>query len=266
MAGSELVVLYVCGSIALLGYARWVYLVLRLRTLAAVTPRRVVMLILPPLCIVLVVAALRVLAAHDVRDDPRYLFMYTALGGAWLVAASRVWSPCGVSPRDDALERGNRAALCTCGAWLIAAACCYAGGNIGDGPGWWVVLFASGLATGALLLAWLLLVLSTDVIELLTVERDTATGIRVGALLLAAGLVFGRGVAGDWVSPAATLNDFARAATPVLFGLASEILLLLALRPSPQRPALPLLTAGVLPGMAYLLAAGLYVAALGPPA
>lgn len=266
MAGSELVALYVCGSIALLGYARWAYLVLRLRALTAVTPRRTVLLILPLVGVGLVLAVLRLLAAHDVRDDPRYLVMYTALGGAWLVAASLVWSRCGVSLRDDALERGNPAALWTGGAWLVASACCYAGGNIGDGPGWWVVLFASGLATAALLLAWLVLALSTDVIETLTVERDAATGMRIGALLVAAGLVFGRGAAGDWLSAVATLNDFARVATPVLFGLASEIVLLVALRPSPQRPALPWLTAGVLPGMAYLLAAGLYVAALGPPA
>ena len=61
---------------------------------------------------------------------------------------------CDLSARDDVVERSNRAAIPAIAGGLLAITLCFAGGNIGDGPGWWVVMFCGVLSTGTLLLAW----------------------------------------------------------------------------------------------------------------
>ena len=154
-------------------------------------------------------------ASFDVVDSPQYQFMYAVLGLAWLWIASIAFPFLGVSPRDDAVERRNLAAACRrCGA-LPGVTFCYAGGNIGDGPGWWVVVFSAALATGTLFAAWPALAGMTRVADAVTIDRDPAAGLRLGAFLAACGLVLGRGVAGDWFSAAETIAD-ARALPPVL--------------------------------------------------
>ena len=64
----------------------------------------------PVIAILLVFAVLRTLAANDVRDDWRYLAMYTILGTVWTGAALTLIPALGMNPIDDVLERGNRAA------------------------------------------------------------------------------------------------------------------------------------------------------------
>ena len=46
------------------------------------------------------------------------------------------------------------AAMATAGA-TIGVTLSYAGGNIGDGPGWWVVVFSAAIATAGLFACWL---------------------------------------------------------------------------------------------------------------
>ena len=59
--------------------------------------------------------------------------------------------------------------------------------NIGDGPGWWVVVFAAGLATAALFAAWLVLAQIGHGVDAVTIDRDLAAGVRLGAFLAACG-------------------------------------------------------------------------------
>ena len=90
-------------------------------------------------------------ASEDVRTVIEYLFMYSVLGLAWLRLAEPFFAFAGVSVRDDVVERGNSAATIALSGAFLAVMLCFAGGNIGNGPGWWVVVFSAALATAGLL-------------------------------------------------------------------------------------------------------------------
>lgn len=206
-------------------------------------------------CVLIVFAVLKAGGSDDVVSAPQYLFMYVVLGLAWGRAAELTFSYLGLSPRDDAIERGNGAAMAALAGALVAVTLCYAGGNVGNGPGWWVVVVSAALATGALIVMWGALAQLTSVVDAVTIDRDPAAGVRLGAYLVACGLILGRGVAGDWESLRATISDF----QPVL--PAAGLVLVLAIfveriaRPTPERPRAPLVTLGVLPAAVYLLIA-----------
>ena len=204
-------------------------------------------------------------ASFDVVDAPQYQFMYGVLGLAWLRLAVAMFPFVGLSPRDDVIERGNAsAAIATAGA-IVAVALCYAGGNIGDGPGWWVVLFSAALATGTLIVAWATVALVTPMIDTVTIDRDPAAGLRLGAMLIACGLILGRAVAGDWESPSATVADVIPALLPVAVILMLAIAVEHAARPKPARPRASLLTWGALPSVVYLTTALVAVDRMGWP-
>jgi uncharacterized membrane protein YjfL (UPF0719 family) len=122
-----------------------------------------------------------------VRDDPRYLLFYFFPGAMWVSVAVRCLPLVGLSARDDVVERGNSSAALAIAGAILAITLCFAGGNIGDGPGWWVVVFSAGLATVALLLSWLVLETVARVADVVTIERDEAAGLRLGGWLIACG-------------------------------------------------------------------------------
>src|SRR3954463_3068227 len=207
MSGDEIVVTLVAIG---LGPAAWIFWLFRMHgiqdgrrslpvTLAAAAGAT---------CAVLIFVVLDTVASFDVVDDPRYQLMYLVLGLAWLRVAVETFPFAGLSARDDVGERGNVAAAIAFGGALVGSALCYAGGNIGSGPGWWVVVFSAALATGTFLAGWLLLTTFTPVADSVTIDRDKAAGLRLGAFLVALGLLLGRGVAGDWHSGRQTVADF----------------------------------------------------------
>lgn len=218
-------------------------------------------LILPPLVAAfLVFLVLRGWAASDVRDDPQYLLLYEALGVAWISAGLRVLPLLGLSARDDVVERGNRAAAIAIAGAIVGIALCFAGGNVGEGPGWWGVAFCALLSTGTLLLFWALLDRLTRVADAVTIDRDPAAGVRVAGLFLALGLILGRAVAGGWLDVGAALLDFALKGWPAAVLLALAVLLERRLRPTPEAPDRPALSHGAVPALLYL---GLSAAAVG---
>src|SRR4051812_29982803 len=93
------------------------------------------------LAALLIFVVLRTCASFDVAQAPPYLFMYVVLGLAWLRIIEPAFSFAGLSLRDDLFERRNHAAMPAAIGALLGVTLCYAGGNIGDGPGWWVVVF-----------------------------------------------------------------------------------------------------------------------------
>jgi len=133
----------------------------------------------------LLVGVLKTVASFDVVDDIRYKFMYLVLGLAWLRFAAVAFAFVGVSARDDAIERGNSAAAIALAGALVGAALCYVGGNIGDGPGWWVVVFSAVLSTLTSLVFWIVLSLCSPVIDAVVIDRDRATGARLAGFLIA---------------------------------------------------------------------------------
>ena len=177
----------------------------------------------PLVCHGTVLLVLLTLAADDVRDAPRYVLLYLGLGSAWvgLLQSKTIWL--GVGGREDAVERSNVAAAVVSTGALLGLALCFAGGNVGNGPGWWVVLFGAALATSAWFGSWWAVEAATGVSELVTVERDLATGLRLASFLVGSGLLLGAAVAGDWESLEATLLDFALFGWPVVGLVLAEV-------------------------------------------
>jgi hypothetical protein len=204
-------------------------------------------------------AVLKLFSSFDVRNDFAYLWAYFFMGAAWTGFGIYAFSIFGVSARDHVIERKNEAASYLLSGAVIGLTLCFAGGNIGDGPGWWVVIFAAALSTGTFFLLWCFLGRIGENMESVTLDRDRASGLRGGAFLLATGLILGRAVAGNWVSADATIRDFVKLGWPAF------VLLLIALsiehkvRPGWNKPARQLVPHGVLPGILYITIAVLVV-------
>lgn len=255
MSGDELLVLLVSLVLASALWLPW------LRSVAAVGPLsdtwalRVPVLAAPFAAAALLFATLRTLAAHDVRDDGTYLFFYMALGAAWVAVATRVQRWLGVSAREDVAERGNAAAACAVVGGILGATCCFAGSNIGDGPGWWCVVWTAALATAAWFALWRIVDRRATVTEAIVVERDLPSGVRFGAWLVAAGLVLGRAAAGDWTGPGAAAVDFVRVGWPAAVLAALALAVEPLARPTASRPRPSLVFAGLVPAALHVAAA-----------
>src|SRR5688572_6833001 len=153
----ESLVLVVSSVLALLSWAWWYRDLTAVSALRRTPDVRRGLYIAPVSALFVVFVVLKTAASFDVRDSGPYLFQYAVLGAAWIGVGARTFRWLGLSPRDDVAERGNRAAAVALSGACTGLALCYAGGNIGDGPGWWVVVFASGLATAGFLVVWGLL-------------------------------------------------------------------------------------------------------------
>lgn len=216
MDDSEVGVLLLSLGVAGIGWGQWYVRLARVTRLGGGRAVRCLGALAPAVCSLIILAALRLAAAHDVRGDSTYLALYLVLGLAWLRLGTWIFPALGISLVDDLLDRRNpSAAMAVVGAWIGLTAC-YIGGNIGDGPGWWCVGYSAGLASLLWLGLWLVAQRLGDFAERITVDRDPGSGIRLAGLLAALGLVCGRGAAGDWVSFAATQRDLVAACWPAL--------------------------------------------------
>jgi len=262
MSNDEIAVLIVSAVIAIIGAAKWMR-----RPVPKLQRRQQVhsnlLFIWPAFMAVCLFTILRFFAAHDVRNAAPYLGMYTALGLAWLTLGMGAVGWLGLSARLDAAERQNQAAAPALIGAMTGIMLSYAGGNFGDGPGWWVVVFSSGLAGLAMLLVWIVLGSTTAILDQITINRDPSAGCRAGAFLTSAGAVAGRGAAGNWLSAGETVNDFLQIAWPLIILLVLAILVeRLFSRKDPQEEEV-LDIAGVLPAILYLAGAGAYIYLLG---
>src|SRR5687767_6906794 len=164
----------------------------------------------PMVGLAVVFFVLKRLADDEVRDDPRYIVLLLLLGGAWMGMISTVLHWWGVSLREDAVERRNIAATVAWCGTMLGVIALYSGGNTGEGPSLWNNVFSAGLGTLTLLLFWLVLHWTARISQSITIDRDVASGLRIGGFMLACGIVFGRALAGDWHSAAHTADDFIR--------------------------------------------------------
>lgn len=196
----EVRLMFVSGLAAAFFWGRWYALLILPETFGRRRPGRFLLALTPLVAVVLVWTVLRTLASADVRRSAFWTASYVLVGAAWIPVAANACALFGLSFRDDVAERGNAAAAVALAGALLALAACFAGGNVGDGPGWWVVVFSAGLATVALFVAWGVYALLTRVVEAITVDRDLGAAVRLAALLLSLGLVLARAVAGTWVS------------------------------------------------------------------
>jgi len=266
MSPDELVISLIGMMVAGLAWARWYAQPRRIRSARPTRAGRLVLDVIPLVAAIALFVVLKTLSAHDVRDDVRYLGLYFLLGCGWVGGALALIPFGGVSARDDVIERGNESAAWVIGGAILGVTLCFAGGNIGDGPGWWVVVFSAALATAALFVAWLLVEVLTGVSDTITIDRDRAAGVRVAGFLVACGLVLGRAVAGDWTSAQATVMDFGIYAWPVLLLVVLAYVIERTARPTADRPAADPFALGVIPAIAYLVIAIVQLARLGLPA
>jgi hypothetical protein len=251
MSADEIIVTI---AAVIVGPVWWAITVFRLARVAPLRPAGLgvnALTIAVSLCGLFILVVLKTFASFDVVGAPEYQFMYGVLGLAWLRVAERFFAFAGLSVRDDLVERRNAAAVPAVIGALVAVTLCYAGGNIGDGPGWWVVVFSAGLATATLFAAWLLVASRGNGIDAVIIDRDPAAGVRLGAFLAACGVVLGRAVAGNWESAVQTIADF----VPALPGVGILVLTALVIenvaRPTPQRPRSPLVLFGIVPALLY---------------
>jgi uncharacterized membrane protein YjfL (UPF0719 family) len=181
-------------------------------------------ILLPSICGFVLLRALFALSSQDVRTDPETIGLYCALGLAWLGASQRVFGFLGVSMHDDVLQRRNSSAAFVIGGQLLGITCCFAGANVGNGPGPGVVVFCAMLSTLSLALLWLLLDRVAGIVDAVTIERDMGAGIRVAGWFVAMGVVLGAAVAGDWYSASRTLLDFVKYLWPMTFFILLSVL------------------------------------------
>lgn len=264
MAESEILVLIVCLVVAVIGWGTWIAGLVRPAQLGRPRPARGPLALAAGLSLLLLYLVLTTFAAADVRTAPQYLLFYEIMGAAWVGLGLRLTAWMGVSTRDDAVERGNQAATWTLAGATLGLTFCFSGANIGDGPGWWVVVFCAALATAGWFVAWLVVELGGGASELITVERDAASGLRLGGFLIGVGLVCGRAAAGDWISADAALSDFVEIAWPAAPTALAEVALCRLVPPAPQPSAAHVLAVGVIPALLYVLVAGAYVSVRGP--
>lgn len=208
MSEDEIAILVVGGGLATWWAGLWYYR-LGATSLVPDSGRLRDLLRLAPLAgIAAIIATLTNLAASDVRNAPQYILLYALVGAAWVYGAGLSSAYLGVSARDDVIERRNPAAAIMIAAVILSQAAIYSGANVGNGPGWWVVLVSGAVAAICWVAVWLVINGAAQLHERITVDRDVPAAIRLGALMLAVGLICGRGAAGDWFSFNRTLVEF----------------------------------------------------------
>jgi hypothetical protein len=206
-------------------------------------------------------AALLTLASADVRTDPFYIVYYVVLGLTASIPVMLGLRILGLH-RTDIVERGNRAASTLEFAALIAGAFAYAGSNIGDGPGYYVVVVGTALAFASLFAVALVHTAVNRTMYRVLVDRERGTAFRFGCLLVACGLVLGRAVAGDWNGFVPMLVDFRNLAWPVIVLLVVDLFLA---RITHAREPDGSIAADRAIGVIHLAIAAAYVLALGVP-
>lgn len=165
--------------------------------------------LLPAFSLAIILYTLMFLAALDVVDNFIFIVFYIALGFAWLYLGMTLLACIfDLSWVDDAVNSSNKAALISITGGFLGLTLIYSGANVGDGPGWWCVVFAGGLG----LIVWLALGLAinlfTKIFERITIERNIGCGIRFGFYLLSSGIILARACAGDWTSFSMTVLEF----------------------------------------------------------
>jgi hypothetical protein len=214
---------------------------------------------LPFFCVFLIAVVLSMWSSPDVRSDAGWMALYIIGGAAWLQLGLFLLFLFGVGAREDVVERQNPAAAWVVYGTMFGAAFCYAGSNIGSGPGAEVVLFCAALSTAFLFAFWFLLERSFRLADRVTIDRDESVGIRIGGWMLSLGLIFGGAVAGDWESLEGTIRDFFHYAWIALLFLLAAIAIEGTIR-TLRKGKGSHRSASVAIALAYFLAAAIYVA------
>jgi hypothetical protein len=251
MEGMEPLLLMLFAWIAAVVWFNYFAAVLSTDAMLCQSQDRILMLLVPLGCAVGLFLVLGTLGDPYVRSDFFYLGFYWVWGMAWLASGKWLFPFMGLSVRDDGLERRNTAGtIAICGA-LIGITASFAGGNIGEGPGWWIVLLCTVTSGGAFLFGWFVLEFTTQISETITIERNLAAGVRLAAILIIMGLILGNSVSGDWIDMQDFIESFGIRAWYVIPLIAIGIVIEWAARPSVNKPRPSSILYGLLPALGY---------------
>ncbi|GEM_PF-773594 len=263
MSEGEMIFAVISSIAAVVAWGIWYFSLLAVGRYYRFRSERILLHLVPPCCALLLWLVLRRWASSDVRDSSTYLYFYMAMGAAWVGLVKAFFLLLNLSVRQDAIERRNGAAAIAVAGGLIGLTLAFAGGNIGDGPGFHVVILSAGISTGSLYIFWYFYEAVARVSEAITVERDPAAGWRLAGFLASLGAVLGRGVAGNWVSFEATLADY----HPYwIFGggfVAGAIVLELLCQKLPLPRSVAVVFLGILPALLFAAAAAIFIASRG---
>lgn len=211
----------------------------------------------------IVLAVLLTSADPVVQQHPAYVVLFVFVAAVAIGAVNVASTLIGLSALDDAIRRPNAAAVGATGGVWIGTGLTVAGANIGRGETIGTTNGPLVLGVATLIALW---VIWASVIGTSSIanDRDVSSGIRFASLYVAWGLILGRATAGDWVSIADTLRDFAVQGAPAVALLVMAIPIELAVRPKAHRPTRTSL--GRLgPAVLYIAIAIVCVAWLGKP-
>lgn len=204
---------------------------------------------------------LRTIAASDVRNDPRYLGFYLVLGLGVSAIVLLGLGAFGIRPADLS-QRHNAAA----GVFVVLAVAgsgfAYAGANIGEGPGFHVVLFCALLSLGALFAILVLHAAIAHTLYRVLVDRDVGAAFRAGCMLVACGICLGRAAGGTWSGVGAAFTDFGHYGWPAAaLGAVDAVAGRTTRASAPDRTA----TIDIVAGLSEIALAAAYVGAVGIP-
>jgi hypothetical protein len=261
LAGDEILLLILSAFIGGASFIWWIASLLLMRQR---NPRACLELILIPfVCAAFIFVALVLWADPEVRTRFLYIVILSGLGLGWMGIATAMFRWLGLSLRDDAVDRNNPAARAAWCGGLIGVTLIYAGGNIGEGPSLWNNVYSAGLGIFCLGTLWLVLAQFFGASNSVGVDRDLASGLRLGGWAIAVGLIFGRALAGNWESVSGTTSDFVREGWPATVLTVAAAIVESILRPSPRKHLLPWLSHGAIPVILYVLVASAWVLKLG---
>ncbi len=183
MSGDEVIALIVSILLGIAGWRAWVAGLILLQPLSRKPATQFLGWLSPLAACAALYFVLAKWSSHDVRDNPVYIFFYMAMGFGWMGLWNWILPYAGLSFRDDALERDNDSAGLAITGALLGATFGFSGANIGDGPGWWVVVFCAMLSTGVMLIFWMVGSQITRIQEYITIDRDLASGWRTAGIL-----------------------------------------------------------------------------------
>lgn len=264
----EIVVFLASAVFAVVFLARWYRPIAGAWPAGRARAARWVLGLLPLLALAMIVYTLVALASFDVSGDFFYMLLYIALGFVWVHFGMRlVFALFDISWRDDALELANPAAIVPVAAAYLGLALIYCGANIGDGPGWWCVVFAGALGVGAWLGLGAALNALGGLFERVTIGRDFAAGVRFGGYLLASAVILARASGGDWTSFGMTIVEFLDGWPVLLLAVLALLVELIFAQWAERRPGQSRgsrLAVSVVAGVFYIVAAVVFVIEMAP--
>jgi hypothetical protein len=263
MDGDEVLALIVFFLAAASGAVLWYGYVVTATLAGRRTPFRGTLALTPMFCMAFLLMVLVLWSDPVVRGDIRYILLFLAGGGAFMALFLAAMPLVGHSIRLDVMTAANPASAIVAIGAMIGVTFSYSLANIGVGPTIWTTIGPAILASGTLLILWLVAELIAGFSEAITIERDSASALRLAGLLAGGGLILGRAVAGDWVSSDATVHDFLRQGWPAAVLFLAGTIVQRSLQPTPARPRPPLRSFGLIPSLIFFFASALWVAYLG---